>query len=189
MKKYTLKKSAFPAVLKGRRTVLRKHHPKEANAVFAAIDKDRVRLGRFLPWALLTKTPKHTLAFIAVSLEKWKIRDSFHYAVFSADGQFIGGIGLFDIQWDHGCAEIGYWLTQDAEGQGLMSDAVRTLEAVAFQKKFHRLEIRCDPANRKSSAVPERLGYHLDGRLRQNKHGTRGWHDTLVFGKLGPEKF
>ena len=179
-----MKKCAFPAVIKGRRTVLHKHRPQKAKEIFAAIDKDRARLGRFLPWAPLTKTQEDTLAFIEASLGKWKIRDSFHYAVFDADGTFIGGLGLFDIKWEHGCAEIGYWLTGDAEGKGLMSDACRAIEAAAFQKNFHRLEIRCDASNKKSAAVPKHLGYRLDGRLRQNRRGTRGWHDTLVFGKL-----
>ncbi|MBU6476001.1 MAG: GNAT family N-acetyltransferase [Alphaproteobacteria bacterium] len=179
-----MRKSALPALIKGRRTVLRKHNPKTAAEIFAAIDKDRKRLGRFLPWVALTKAPEDTEAFIAASLEKWAARDSFHYALFAAEGGFAGGLGLFNIQWPHDCGEIGYWLSRECEGRGLMSDAVAALESAAFKKGFHRLEIRCDAANGKSAALAARRGYRLDGRLAEDRRIGRRYGDTLIFGKV-----
>ena len=59
-------------------------------------------------------------------------------------------------------------------GRGLQPSRPQPLTRVAFEiAGFDRIEIRCDPANVRSAAIPKRLGYvyeaTLRGRLR-NEH-------------------
>lgn len=180
-----MKKSALPETISGERTVLRKQHPDFAAPMFAHIDRDRDRLARFLPWAQATKTIDDTRGFIKMSEEKWAAGELFNYGVFDKDNdEYLGNIGLLSILWEHDCCEIGYWIASCHEGKGFMSDAVRALEKTCFAAGFHRIEIRCDPRNARSAAVPQRLGYRLDGTLRSNRLTNGEYRDTLVFGKL-----
>lgn len=55
---------------------------------------------------------------------------------------------------------------------------------------FHnaiRVEIRCDPENARSAAIPERLGYTLDGVLRHNRIERGTPRDTMVWSMLAAE--
>ena len=50
------------------------------------------------------------------------------------------------------------------------------------------MEIRCDPRNERSAAVPRRLGYTLDATLRANARGPDGeMRDTQVWALLRGE--
>ncbi len=52
---------------------------------------------------------------------------------------------------------------------------------------MNRVEIRCSTENSRSAAVPERLGFKLEGTLRQAEvlHGRA--HDFLIFGLLAED--
>jgi ribosomal-protein-serine acetyltransferase len=79
-----------------------------------------------------------------------------------------GTLTLFDIKPSHRTAEIGYWLGADFEGKGLMTRGVKALINYAFfEMGLNRLEIRTNINNLKSRAIPERLGFTLEGVLGQ----------------------
>lgn len=180
-----MNKRFLPDTIDGDRLILRRHAPAFAEAMFAAIDRDRDRLARFLPWARLTTAVENSRAFIADSRAKWDDAVQFDYAIFARDGDaYAGNINIFSIKWEHDVGEIGYWLDSRFEGQGLMSGAVRALEATCFAHDFHRLEIRCDTDNERSAAIPKRLGYTLDGTLREDRIRNGAYCDTHVFSKL-----
>lgn len=58
--------------------------------------------------------------------------------------------------------EIGYWLRADVTGRGYATEATSALIGLASNiRGVRQIEIRCDPANERSAAVPGRLGFHL----------------------------
>ncbi len=60
--------------------------------------------------------------------------------------------------------EIGYWLAEHAQGQGLMTEAAGALSRVALQfAHAPYVAICCHPANARSRGVPKRLGFALTG--------------------------
>jgi len=61
-------------------------------------------------------------------------------------------------------SEIGYWVRSDRTGRGYATAAARALTRAALQASplVHRVQIRCDPANLASAAIPPKLGYRLD---------------------------
>lgn len=68
-----------------------------------------------------------------------------------------------------------------------MTEAVQGITAFAFEElKARRVEIRCDPQNVKSRAIPERLGFVLEGILRNDLLSVDGkeLRDTCVFAKV-----
>ena len=58
--------------------------------------------------------------------------------------------------------EVGYWLRRDVTGRGYATEAARAMLSLAASLPgMSHVEIRCDPLNTASAAVPKRLGFRL----------------------------
>jgi len=101
-------------------------------------------------------------------------------------GRLLGGTGLHRIDWAVRKFEVGYWIRPEAAGQGHVSEAVRLLVALAFERlAAGRVEIRCDTRNVRSRAVAERCGFELEGVLRRDALGVDGTaRDTAVYARI-----
>ena len=65
---------------------------------------------------------------------------------------------------DSNCADVGYWLSERHQGQGLMTSSVEALMKFAFEEWHVKcIEIHCGENNFKSRAIPERLGFLNEG--------------------------
>ena len=83
---------------------------------------------------------------------------------------------------------LGYWLARDAQGRGLITRGVAAMLDHAFGPwRLHRVEIRAAPDNARSRAVPERLGFTLEGRLRDAERHPGGFRDLVVYALLAPD--
>ena len=113
----------------------------------------------------------------------------FIYGMFDPDGErLIGGCGLHP-RVGPDTLEIGYWVVKDRWGQGLGSEVAAALTRVGFERmRALKMEIRVSPRNDRSLAIPRKLGYLEEGRLRGKlllPDGTRD--DLVVFGMLADE--
>jgi RimJ/RimL family protein N-acetyltransferase len=64
---------------------------------------------------------------------------------------------------------------------------VRLLTDYAFDTlQANRIEIRCDELNARSAAIPQRLGYVLEGRLRNRLATSDGRLRTMLVFSLIP---
>lgn len=181
-------KKSLPEEVVAERVYLRKHSLETAPTMFEYVDSDGERLGKFLPWVEHTKTLYDEMSYIKMTHEKWSEGSLFDYSIFETENDnYVGNVGLHTISWENDRCEIGYWILGKFEGKGLMSAAVSALEKTCFEIGFNRVEIRCSSLNLKSASVPERLGYKLDGTLRQDSIEQGKYRDTLVFSKLKTE--
>ena len=134
-----------------------------------------------------TKTVKDIEAYIHSGLEKFAKGNGFQLGIW-ADGELVGVIGLNYIFREFRCTEIGYWLGAKFEGRGVMTKACRHLCGYLFAElSLNRVEIRCAETNAKSRAIPERLGFVQEGKLRQLGYTREGLVDYLVYGLLKRE--
>jgi RimJ/RimL family protein N-acetyltransferase len=123
--------------------------------------------------------------YIRMTRERWDGHELFDFGIFRASDQaYLGNVGVHSISWEHRRCELGYWLAGPYEGQGYMAEAVTALERMLFAMGFNRIEIRCSSANVRSSAVPRRLGYRLEGSLRQDCVEKGTYRDTWVFARI-----
>ena len=84
------------------------------------------------------------------------------------DGPLLGICVVFALDRDAARAEIGYLLAPDRQGRGYMHEALQHLLDYLFQTlHLHRVEAEVDPRNQPSARVLERLGFQLEGVLRQ----------------------
>ena len=85
-------------------------------------------------------------------------------------------------------ADIGYELDPDYWQQGYASEAAHAMVQYGFtQLKVHRIWSWCMADNTASAHVLEKLGMHLEGRLRENEYFKGRWWDTLMYGLLESE--
>ncbi|MDP3276636.1 MAG: GNAT family protein [Deltaproteobacteria bacterium] len=141
--------------------------PRHAPILFALIDENRAHLRRFLPWVDTTQSPQDSAVFIHSCLEQFARGTAVNVALFSGPA-LVGLCGTHAIHWGSRRAELGYWISSAWQGRGLMTRAVRALSAyLFFSHGLHRLEIRAASDNQKSRAVAERLGFVLEGTLRE----------------------
>lgn len=80
---------------------------------------------------------------------------------------------------------IGYGLSPDAAGRGLMSEAIERIVSVAFDELgLHRLEINIVPRNARSIAVAERCGFSREGLSRRYLRIAGRWEDHVRYARL-----
>ena len=170
----------------GDEAILRRYTIDDLDALYAAVDANRDRLDRWMPWPELTTSADEQRVWLESVVADEEGTAGLGIFV---EGEFAGGIGL--KQGEFGIsAEIGYWLTREHEGRGLMTKAVLALMGLAFDELgFHRVHIRCAPTNVRSRAIPERLGFVEDAVLREEARGSseHGYHDLVVYGMLEDE--
>jgi len=83
----------------------------------------------------------------------------------------VGWITLAVTSWEHALAEIGYALTTELQGRGVMSQALQILVADLFlSTPLERLEARCAVDNLASQRVLEKVGFRREGLLRGYFH-------------------
>lgn len=179
-----------PTEIRTDRLVIRPWRQSDAEPLFDAIDRSRATLLPWLPWVEHTTDVDGQRVTIARFESTWITRDDLVMGVFSRNGDVLGGTGLHRMDWKLRAFEIGYWLASDAVGHGYMSESTAALTRMAFEVlDAQRVEIRLDPRNVRSRAIPERLGYVHEGTLRADALGVDGTlRDTEVFSLVGGDE-
>ncbi|MBI1225178.1 MAG: GNAT family N-acetyltransferase [Bacteroidetes bacterium] len=155
-----------------------------AGAIFQAVDENRAFLRQWLPWVDGTRSLEDTKTFITESMRHNS--DGSRLTLFiMSNGQLAGSLGVVHFNKDHRRCEIGYWLREDLQGQGIMTRSFAAFIEFLFQKKqMNRLEVLIIPGNNKSRAVALRLGFMSDGVLRKALQMYGIFHDVEVLGLL-----
>ncbi len=96
--------------------------------------------------------------------------------------------GLHPIDVPNRQASLGYWIGEEFEGQGLVTQACRAILDEAFgQYGLHRMELRAARGNARSQAVAGRLGFVQEGVVRDAEWLYDHYVDHVVFGLLESE--
>jgi ribosomal-protein-serine acetyltransferase len=150
------------------------------------IEANRARLARWLPWAA-AQTFEDTIGFIRKTEAQVAGNDGFQTAIV-CEGDIAGVIGYVGVNWQHRSTNLGYWLGEEYQGKGTMTEAVRALVDHALSVwKLNRVEIRAAVENRRSRAIPERLGFHQEGALRQAELVDGRYLDSVMYSMLAED--
>jgi ribosomal-protein-serine acetyltransferase len=175
------------ALKAGRGLELRPLNLRDAGAVFALVEANRERLRRWLPWPDANRSALDSRAFILRVRAQARLGTALSFGLWWKD-QLVGIAGFVWIDTSNRSAAIGYWLAREAEGRGLMSAAVAALLRHGFRTlKLNRIEVRAGVRNRRSRAIPERLGFRHEGTLRQAERLADRFVDHAVYGLLARE--
>ena len=85
-------------------------------------------------------------------------------------------------------AELGIALDTQFQKRGYAQEAVKALVDYLFETyKLHRIHVSIDPANAPSLKLLERIGFRLEGHLKQAVFFKGQWCDDVIMAILGSE--
>lgn len=161
--------------------------PLHADEFLAFVQANRDHLGAWLDWPTYIQSEDDAGRFI---------RDGFDELVSYGlptvgiwqEGEMAGGISFFGTSTRLRATEIGYWLGAKAQGRGLMTRSLTALLGYAFTEVgINRVVISVEVGNDRSRAIPERLGFTLEGIKRDGwRHGEQ-LVDLAVYSMLARE--
>jgi RimJ/RimL family protein N-acetyltransferase len=172
--------------------VIRCWDPGDAGLLKDAVDSSLDHLRPWMPWAHEAPIPiEQVVDLLRRFRGQFDLGQDFVYGILSGEeSEVVGGTGLH-TRSGAGSFEIGYWIRANRAGQGLCTEAAAALTRVGFELcGADRIEIRVDPANAASRAIPRKLGFVEEGTLRGVFHGPDGapqQRDAVVFALLRDE--
>lgn len=145
-----------------------------AEDLFNLIDQNRSYLGKWMVWPSKTKSSYDTKEFIKGCLiglsENREMACGIEY-----EGDLVGVISFNLIDLNLKKVILGYWISDKYQGKGIISKSCHSLIGYAFKTlAIQKVEIRVASENIPSQRVCERLGFTLEGLIRnsENLHGT-----------------
>ncbi|TQR20604.1 GNAT family N-acetyltransferase [Psychrobacillus vulpis] len=169
------------------KTMLKMLDLRDSERLFDLMIGSKETLREWLPFIDFTKTVSDTQNFIQSTMKQYSENNGFQAGIWY-EGNLAGVIGFHKIDWNNKSTSIGYWLGNDYVGLGLMTKSVKALVDYALKDlQLNRVEIRAAVENKKSRAVPERLGFTEEGCVRQSEWLYDHFVDHVVYGMLRSE--
>lgn len=158
-----------------------------AEEVYRAVHDNLAHLRPWLVWANEDYTADTAREFYRARLLDLAETGALSLLIFR-DGKLAGGIGFDRPKEINSSTEIGYWLTKEAEGHGIVTKCCRVLLGHCFDELgLNRVAIKCAVDNVRSQAVPERLGFTLEGLERGGLRFDDRFVDLKVYSILKKE--
>ena len=151
----------------GENAELRLLEERHAGELTDLTDRNREHLRAWMPWLDGNRTVDDRKNFLRGALKQFADNNGFQAGIWH-DGRLAGVVGHHGIDWANRSTSLGYWLGEEFQGRGLMTTSCRVLVDHAFgELGMNRVVIACATENRRSRAIPERLGFRQEGVHRQ----------------------
>lgn len=154
--------------------------PEDSKELFQLVEKNRAHLREFLGWVDFNTSENDTKEFIASQEQLGDLTFCIRLK-----GALIGLVDLHGIDKLNHSASIGYWIDSSHQNKGIMRRSVKSL--IDYGKevlKLHRIQILCATNNTKSQKIPNALGFHMEGTLRDAIWHYKSFYDAYVYGLI-----
>ncbi len=130
------------------------------------LESNRQYLRRWHPWVDLLHSPGDVeKAVIAWQMLQAERRGMF-FGIWFQD-RLCGMLNHQHLDWSNRWSALSFWLDEAHQGRGIMTGCCRALITHAFDTLgLNRVAIECATENDRSRAIPERLGFRLEGIVR-----------------------
>jgi ribosomal-protein-serine acetyltransferase len=168
-------------------TTLRVLREDDAAELFALTEVNRAYLRRWLPWLDAVTSEADTRAYLRTAVAQREAGRGSTFGIVCA-GTLAGVVGFHRIDRVHRIGDIGYWLAERHQGHGVMTECCRFVVRYGFQTlDLNRIQIAAATENRRSRAIPERLGFKQEGVLRANENLYGTFVDHALYSLLRGE--
>ena len=150
------------SVLETARLRLRPYEAGDAASFFAVLDQSRARLQLSFPDRLrAVPTLVAATEQLALFAQDWRTGRFYVFGIWHRESSdYLGDICIMPQRDEQ--AEIGYYLAQEAEGQGYAREALGAIVQFGFeQMQASRLLIRCFADNERAQQVALAHGFQL----------------------------
>ncbi len=132
-----------------------------------------------LPWIL--DKAQWWISFINDAANHTPISEV-HFVI-EINGELAGSAGIINIDGHKG--EIGYWLTDNYSGAGVMTGVVAEVTKYGFEQLgLTRIFAPILPHNKPSARVLEKNGFAMEGILRKYYKKKNKFVDALCYAKV-----
>lgn len=154
----------------------------DAEEMFRLTLKNKKFLSQWLMWVRDVKSINDTRKKIQKDNDNFYAGTALELGIFK-NSKLIGRVGFISIKGF--AAEIGYWLSEPENGNGIITLCCKKLTEYAFtETNIHRVVIKMDTENLKSRNVPERLNFTLEGIARGNVLLKGEYRDCFIYSLL-----
>ncbi|MFI5776925.1 GNAT family N-acetyltransferase [Nocardia sp. NPDC051570] len=109
------------------------------------------------------------------------------FGLIELDGRVEGALSMRVQHGIVGAATLGYWVSEHANGKGVVTEAIRQCLDMAFwEMGLHRVEAFVREDNHGSRRALEKNGFHRVGLSRGHMHIAGRWWDMIYFQKIAP---
>ncbi|MFJ1261177.1 GNAT family N-acetyltransferase [Capnocytophaga canis] len=160
----------------------------DAEIIFSTIDTQRKYLGEWLPFVSFIKNVADEENFIKSALETMEQTKEYIFCI-RKEGEFVGLISFIKTDKLNQKTEIGYWISETYQKQGIATQATKRMCEFAFKDLgMNRVQIRCAVGNLPSKNIPKRLGFTFEGVERQGERVSENvFRDLEIYSKLKEE--
>lgn len=154
----------------------------QAEGLYRAIARDRAELGKWLPWAYKMTSATDEAHFIK-TIQQNMIKERMVVLTILINNQPCGMIDLHNLVPNQK-GEIGYWLSSNCQGRGIITKSVLELCQYAFNElQLKYLDLIAATENAKSISVAKNAGFKLMGiKPKLINHQL----DGKIFRKINP---
>lgn len=142
--------------------------PTDADALSAAALESLATVGRWMPWCTADYSPARAAEWIEHCTQARTDQSAYEFGIFDADGKELFGLaGLNQFNRLHNFCNLGYWVRESRQRQGIAPTTVRRLAEFGFRELGQtRIEIVIAKGNTSSEAVARKVGAHFEGIAR-----------------------
>jgi ribosomal-protein-serine acetyltransferase len=154
---------------------LRPFKDSDVTAFAAAARESAESVGRWMPWCHAGYSAQEARDWFGLCQQHLMEETAYEFGIFNdTTGELLGGAGLNMINRLHNLCNLGYWVRQTRQRQGVALRCVAALSAFGFETlAFTRIEIVVAQGNRASEGVARSAGAQLEC-LARNRLMIRG---------------
>ncbi len=168
--------------LRGSRITLHSAEIENVPELFKIIDSSREHLGRWLPWVDYVRTTEDERHIVEQWVYDMQIRMAIHLCI-TFDKEIVGLISTHQIDWMNQRTSVGYWIRADMVKRNFATEATAVLLIYLFEKlRLHRVYIQAATGNHASNRVIQKLGFKLEGLLKENERIRQTFLDHNIYG-------
>jgi RimJ/RimL family protein N-acetyltransferase len=160
----------MPEAVETERLILRLPTREDAAEINAALRETFDELHRWMEWAREVPALEETTGRVETIRSAFAAGEDYSYSAFlKGTNIFVVSLSIYTL--DQGVPKygIGYWCRRQFQGQGYVTESVRALTRLGFERLgANRLQITCDVNNTGSRRVAERSGFRLEATLEND---------------------
>ena len=159
-----------------------------ADAPYVYVYSQNPLIYEFMPWGA-PESVDDVRAFITEAMHRSDLELGSDFGIHRIkDDLLLGVVSLADISRRHRSAEIGYWLAKKFWNNGYMYQGQVLLLRYAFEElELHRLQAKVSPRNLQSIRSLQRLGFTLEGTMREDAWWKGAYHTHQTWSLLSTD--
>jgi len=159
----------------------------DAEILFQLVEKNRDYLRERLQWLDSISSLQDEINFIVTSRNNQIQGSSGTWLIFE-NNEVLGTLTLNWLDWENNSCGIGYWISKQKSGKGIVTSCCRSLiNHLIRNNKLHRFVIEAAVDNYASRKVAEKLGMRLEGINKDRAIVNGKYVDHVMYAITAPE--